>query len=193
MAKANRIFYLFILQEPIAHIKAQLLSRRVWDILQAVPLNPTLLEAFQNPIEAKLPELLDPTSPQKLMYSLHIIDKLSSTNGPTSLPASLPSTLPTAVPTTLPNTLPTAVPNTLPTAVANDLPTDVPTTLSTVSPTSSPTVVANSEPTKDKEDSTTTTSEKEKEEEKNVIESWNDLFIKRGGLRILYDILMSGK
>lgn len=54
-------------------MKAQLLSRRVWDILQAVPLNPSLLEAFQQPAEGRLPELLDPTSPQKLMYSLHII------------------------------------------------------------------------------------------------------------------------
>ncbi|VVC94832.1 unnamed protein product [Leptidea sinapis] len=68
-------------QEMVAHMKAQLQSRRVWDILQAVPLNPTLLEAFQNPTEGKLPELLDPTSPQKLMYSLHIIDKLSLCNG----------------------------------------------------------------------------------------------------------------
>ncbi|XP_061722090.1 ubiquitin carboxyl-terminal hydrolase puf [Cydia pomonella] len=110
--------------DSVAHTKAQLLSRRVWDILQAVPLNPTLLEAFQNPIESKLPELLDPNSPQKLMYSLHIIDKLSSNNnGP---PAKEPSG-----------------------------------------------------------------SEKTEEEKVNV-ENWNDLFIKKGGLRLLYDIMMSG-
>lgn len=96
----------------------------MWDILQAVPLNPTLLEAFQNPIESKLPELLDPTSPQKLMYSLHIIDKLSSSNtGPTS-----------------------------------------------------------------KEPSGADKSE----DEKVCVENWNDVFIKKGGLRILYDIMMSG-
>lgn len=116
----------FVLQEPVAHTKAQLLSRRVWDILQAVPLNPTLLEAFQNPIESKLPELLDPTSPQKLMYSLHIIDKLSSTN--------------------------TSTPNVKETSVSNE----------------------------------------KSEEEKASIENWNELFIKKGGLRLLYDIMMSG-
>ncbi|XP_068619314.1 ubiquitin carboxyl-terminal hydrolase puf [Battus philenor] len=111
--------------ELVAHTKAQLLSRRVWDILQAVPLNPTLLEAFQNPIESKLPELLDPTSPQKLMYSLHIIDKLSSnTNSPT---------------------------------VKDSL-----------------------------------VSVEKTEEEKVAAENWNDVFIKKGGLRILYDIMMSG-
>ncbi|KAL4703264.1 hypothetical protein ACJJTC_009239, partial [Scirpophaga incertulas] len=110
--------------EPVAHTKAQLLSRRVWDILQAVPLSPTLLEAFQNPNESKLPELLDPTSPQKLMYSLHIIDKLSSNNS-----------------------------------------TNV----------KEPPKIIN-----------------KSEEEKDCAENWNDLFIKKGGLRLLYDIMMSG-
>lgn len=114
---------LFLFKEPVAHTKAQLLSRRVWDILQAVPLNPTLLEAFQNPSENKLPELLDPTSPQKLMYSLHIIDKLSSNNGSSI------------------------------------------------------------------KDSTGTL---DKTEEKVCVENWNELFIKKGGLRLLYDIMMSG-
>ncbi|CAH0594132.1 unnamed protein product [Chrysodeixis includens] len=120
-------------REPVAHTKAQLLSRRVWDILQAVPLNPTLLEAFQNPTESKLPELLDPTSPQKLMYSLHIIDKLSSSNtGPPNVKEN---------------------------------------TVSTLSP-----LVTN----------------EKSEEEKAAVENWNELFIKKGGLRLLYDIMMSG-
>lgn len=91
-----------------------------------MPLNPTLLEAFQNPNESKLPELLDPTSPQKLMYSLHIIDKLSSSN-------------------TGPNV---------------------------------------KEPASNSD---------KNEEEKTSAENWNDLFIKKGGLRILYDIMMSGE
>ncbi|XP_060805071.1 ubiquitin carboxyl-terminal hydrolase puf isoform X2 [Amyelois transitella] len=111
--------------EPVAHTKAQLLSRRVWDILQAVPLNPTLLEAFQNPTESKLPELLDPTSPQKLMYSLHIIDKLSSTN--------------------------------------------------TGSNVKEPSIIT-----------------EKKEDDKILVDNWNETFIKKGGLRILYDIMMSG-
>ncbi|XP_072930018.1 ubiquitin carboxyl-terminal hydrolase puf isoform X2 [Epargyreus clarus] len=111
--------------EQVAHTKAQLLSRRVWDILQAVPLNPTLLEAFQNPIESKLPELLDPTSPQKLMYSLHIIDKLSSNNNS---------------------------PNVKDSTGSNDKSND----------------------------------------DKGSADNWNELFIKKGGLRLLYDIMMSG-
>uniref|UniRef100_A0A2H1VQW4 ubiquitinyl hydrolase 1 n=1 Tax=Spodoptera frugiperda TaxID=7108 RepID=A0A2H1VQW4_SPOFR len=120
-------------QELVMHTKAQLLSRRVWDILQAVPNNPTLLEAFQNPSESKLPELLDPTSPQKLMYSLHIIDKLSSNNsGATNVKEN---------------------------------------TVSTLSP-----LVTNDK----------------NEEEKAAVENWNELFIKKGGLRLLYDIMMSG-
>lgn len=37
-------------------------------------------------------------------------------------------------------------------------------------------------------------SESEKSEEEKVsAETWNDLFIKKGGLRLLYDIMMSGK
>ncbi|XP_041969100.1 ubiquitin carboxyl-terminal hydrolase puf [Aricia agestis] len=112
--------------EPIAHTKAQLLSRRVWDILQAVPLNPTLLEDFQNVTENKLPELLDPRSPQKLMYSLHIIDKLSLNSGS---------------------------PNAKETSGSSD---------------------------------------KTQNDEKVSAENWNELFIKKGGLRLLYDIMMSG-
>ncbi|CAB3248888.1 unnamed protein product [Arctia plantaginis] len=111
---------------PVAHTKAQLLSRRVWDILQAVPLNPTLLEAFQSPNESKIPELLDPTSPQKLMYSLHIIDKLSSSN--------------------------TSTPNAKEPAAGTPMSDD----------------------------------------ENTSVENWNELFIKKGGLRLLYDIMMSG-
>lgn len=119
--------FVFAPQEQVAHTKAQLLSRRVWDILQAVPLNPTLLEAFQSPNESKIPELLDPTSPQKLMYSLHIIDKLSSSN--------------------------TGTPNAQQPAAGTPMSDD----------------------------------------ENTPVENWNEQFIKKGGLRLLYDIMMSGK
>lgn len=33
----------------------------------------------------------------------------------------------------------------------------------------------------------------EKTEEKVNVENWNELFIKKGGLRLLYDIMMSGE
>lgn len=124
--------------EQMAHMKAQLLSRRVWDILQAVPLNPTLLKAFQSPNENILPDLLDPTSPQKLMYSLHIIDKLCSTTS------------------------------------------------------NAPPAQKEKEKEKEKEDMNLDKEENVVDESKSETESWNELFIKKGGLRLLYDIMMSG-
>nr|XP_012145219.1 PREDICTED: ubiquitin carboxyl-terminal hydrolase 34 isoform X2 [Megachile rotundata] len=63
--------------QEIPHTKAQVLSRRVWDTLTLLPTSPTLLRGFQKLGEATLPELLDPASPQKLMYSLYIVESLS--------------------------------------------------------------------------------------------------------------------
>lgn len=81
------------------HTKAQLLSRRVWDILAILPTNPMILDAFKSltndlaiseqldteeakinkrkEIKQKLCELLDPTNLQKFMYSLHIVESLA--------------------------------------------------------------------------------------------------------------------
>ena len=59
--------------------KAQILSRRVWDILMLLPTNPTLKEKLQTisaEDETTLKELLDPSSPQKLMYTFYIVDWL---------------------------------------------------------------------------------------------------------------------
>lgn len=53
------------------------MSRRVWDILSLLPTNPTLLCGFQQ-LDTPLTELLDPASPQKLMYSLYIVESLSA-------------------------------------------------------------------------------------------------------------------
>jgi len=62
----------------IPHTKAQVLSRRVWDILALLPTNPKLLEGFLklDSSNLSLQELLDPSSPQKLMYSLYIVESL---------------------------------------------------------------------------------------------------------------------
>lgn len=69
---------LSLLQHHIPHTKAQVLSRRVWDILTLLPTSPTLLDGFQQvDAESKLQHLLDPASPQKLMYSLYIVESLS--------------------------------------------------------------------------------------------------------------------
>ena len=79
--------------------------------------------------------MVDPTSPQKLMYSLHIIDKLSSSHtGATTVKES--------------------------------------NTVSTLSP-----LISN----------------EKKELDRAAVQNWNNLFIKKGGLRMLYDIMMSGE
>uniref|UniRef100_A0A1B0CAV9 ubiquitinyl hydrolase 1 n=2 Tax=Lutzomyia longipalpis TaxID=7200 RepID=A0A1B0CAV9_LUTLO len=79
------------------HTKAQLLSRRVWDILAMLPTSPTLLENFKNimkvgkgdeemetdapdkPSMMNVEDLLDPRNLQKFMYSLHIVESLCKT------------------------------------------------------------------------------------------------------------------
>ncbi|XP_050316350.1 ubiquitin carboxyl-terminal hydrolase 34 isoform X2 [Anthonomus grandis grandis] len=60
----------------IPHTRAQVLSRRVWDILSLMPTSPKLLQGFQK-LDIALSELLDPSSAQKLMYSLYIVESLS--------------------------------------------------------------------------------------------------------------------
>ncbi|XP_060516947.1 ubiquitin carboxyl-terminal hydrolase 34 isoform X2 [Cylas formicarius] len=60
----------------IPHTKAQVLSRRVWDILSLMPTSPKLLQGFKQ-LDTPLSELLDPSSAQKLMYSLYIVESLS--------------------------------------------------------------------------------------------------------------------
>lgn len=60
--------------------KSQILSRRVWDILMLLPTSPHLKERLQNirneEDEASVKILLSPESPQKLMYTLYIVDWL---------------------------------------------------------------------------------------------------------------------
>lgn len=88
------------------HTKAQLLSRRVWDILAMLPTNPHILDAFKSlvadlaevehldatgeeeqlaakrkQIKQKFRDLLDPNNLQKFMYSLHIVESLALSSG----------------------------------------------------------------------------------------------------------------
>jgi ubiquitin carboxyl-terminal hydrolase 34 len=63
----------------VPHPKAQILSRRVWDILMLLPTNPHIKDVFQNigqASEEQLRMLLSPESPQKLMYTFYIVDWL---------------------------------------------------------------------------------------------------------------------
>ncbi|XP_076312719.1 ubiquitinyl hydrolase 1 puf isoform X2 [Tachypleus tridentatus] len=73
--------------DTVPHTKAQVLSRRVWDILLMLPTSPTMLEGFKTVGQAKegeegngytelLQSILNPESPQKLMYSLQIVEFL---------------------------------------------------------------------------------------------------------------------
>lgn len=74
--------------------RAQVLSRRVWEIINLLPTSPNLMKCFknialirtgdkeENGSNEKLPSLnslLDPKSPQKLIYSLQIVDYLQKT------------------------------------------------------------------------------------------------------------------
>lgn len=69
------------------HTQAQVLSRRVWDILAMLPTSPQLLETFKSlkfddgkddskKTGYSLKEVLDPSNFQKFMYSLHIVESL---------------------------------------------------------------------------------------------------------------------
>uniref|UniRef100_A0A8D8RQZ4 ubiquitinyl hydrolase 1 n=1 Tax=Cacopsylla melanoneura TaxID=428564 RepID=A0A8D8RQZ4_9HEMI len=65
----------------VLHPRGQLLSRRVWDILMLLPTSPTLVRGFETlgsgESSVSLEQLIDPASPQKLMYSLCIVESLS--------------------------------------------------------------------------------------------------------------------
>ncbi|XP_018562913.1 ubiquitin carboxyl-terminal hydrolase 34 [Anoplophora glabripennis] len=69
----------------LPHTKAQVLSRRVWDILSLMPTSPKLLQGFKH-LDIPLSELLDPSSAQKLMYSLYIVESLSVKTCPSKYP-----------------------------------------------------------------------------------------------------------
>ena len=68
-------------QNGAPHTKAQVLSRRVWDILMVLPTSPQLKDGFGDlsaVTPATLHTLLDPSIPQKLMYSLYLVASLCS-------------------------------------------------------------------------------------------------------------------
>lgn len=52
----------------------------MWEILSLLPTSPKLLQGFQQ-LNVPLAEILDPSSAQKLMYSLYIIESLSISHG----------------------------------------------------------------------------------------------------------------
>nr|XP_042908715.1 ubiquitin carboxyl-terminal hydrolase 34 [Parasteatoda tepidariorum] len=75
----------------LPHTKAQVLSRRVWEILMMLPTSPTMLQGFRklnkvsdpsdSEAKAYLESLINPKSPQKLMYCLQIVDSLRHSKG----------------------------------------------------------------------------------------------------------------
>ncbi|XP_064464002.1 ubiquitin carboxyl-terminal hydrolase 34-like isoform X1 [Ornithodoros turicata] len=70
--------------EPVLHTKAQVLSRRVWEILTMLPTSPAILRDFvtiakdstTESTAATMHVLLNPEVPQKLLYSLQIVESL---------------------------------------------------------------------------------------------------------------------
>ena len=56
--------------------RAKVLSRRVWDLLMAVPTNPSILSSLSD-LDAEATRtwksLLDPEKPSKIVYSLQVI------------------------------------------------------------------------------------------------------------------------
>ena len=57
--------------------KAQIMSRRVWEILLLLPTNPEIKQGLQEiDSNSDLASLLDPESPQRLLYTFYIIDWL---------------------------------------------------------------------------------------------------------------------
>ena len=57
--------------------KAQIMSRRVWEILLLLPTNPEIKQRLEDvDSESDMGSLLDPYCPQKLLYTFYIIDWL---------------------------------------------------------------------------------------------------------------------
>ena len=57
--------------------KAQIMSRRVWEILLLLPTNPEIKQRLEDvDSESDMASLLDPHCPQKLLYTFYIIDWL---------------------------------------------------------------------------------------------------------------------
>ncbi|CAG0880480.1 unnamed protein product [Cyprideis torosa] len=65
----------------IPNSKAQVLSRRVWEILMMIPGSPAVLADFRSlsPLHPSLPNLMDPESIHKLYYSLYVVQSLGRT------------------------------------------------------------------------------------------------------------------
>ena len=63
--------------QQVLDTKAQIMSRRVWEILLLLPTNPKIKQGLQEiDSNSDLPALLHPESPQKLLYTFYIIDWL---------------------------------------------------------------------------------------------------------------------
>uniref|UniRef100_T1K3V7 USP domain-containing protein n=1 Tax=Tetranychus urticae TaxID=32264 RepID=T1K3V7_TETUR len=72
--------------------RAQILSRQVWEIINILPTSPDLLKSFQsitvndetsdssNNLSLRVNSLLNPSSPQKLIYSVQIVEWLQRTS-----------------------------------------------------------------------------------------------------------------
>lgn len=195
------------------HTKAQLLSRRVWDILTMLPTNAHILERFKNPqnsmvlgnssgdvaaeslqeFQLHIQEMLDPNNLQKFMYSLHIVESLSKAKNTGCCGGTEPHLL---LKTKKHSGSKGAHPNNHHNHYNNHK--------HKYGPESSKKSIRSdaSDGAEQSNESSATNDDANKSDEKSNSPNnnetpktairWNDLFIRYGGLRHLFDIFMSG-
>lgn len=199
------------------YTKAQLLSRRVWDILAMLPTNPDILNKFKNvtkifqtscandaaaekvsdtEYQQQIQELLHPNNLQKFMYALHIVESLSKTKS--SGCCGNESNLKTIQPKSKSNHKQPhkqKTPKLEKTEECSDTLKDVPKASGDEeSHVKEPMETDKSNTTESKpikiQDGES--NNKNQASEPAAVVRWTDAFIKCGGLRHLFDIFMSG-
>lgn len=192
------------------HTKAQLLSRRVWDILTMLPTNPNMLERFKvlgkngdsEAFQQEVQSLLDTNNLQKFMYALHIVESLSKSKSQTCCSANEGSAKPShlkpksSIQSKYSHTLKTRNTDSVKSMDSATIDRDAENTDSKIDQLEKSSTVGsglrsdnqmeelsikNCALASTKED-TTPPSNKQ----------WTDIFIRVGGLRHLFDIFMSG-
>lgn len=220
------------------HTKAQLLSRRVWDILAMLPTSPDILDKFKNILKMPntpkegaandaittsnedstkfhihIQELLDPNNLQKFMYSLHIVESLAKAKANTGCCINDSNLKTIQLKTKYTSSkhqnklLTTTKKIDLKPIIEEERKNSDEKPPSTPPPTQQPPLTSPCEEKKEEQNvnvennedavmDTSSANTNETNNQSNDIFSapvrWNDLFIKYGGLRHLFDIFMSG-
>lgn len=183
------------------HTQAQVLSRRVWDILAMLPTSPTLLETFKNFSLAdkssktdektfNIRDILDPSNLQKFMYSLHIVESLCKSK----FAASVKNSSMTANQRNQLKMKIAKAKAAKKSASKENAENSIEELKSSSDEKKSERENENGVNSKDQSDSDINISKEESSIEMKIKKSieWSNQFIKSGGLEHLYEILMSG-